>query len=106
MGTLFWKPVIQTSFEGFVSWARKGKYQLIGTSAHGDVDYQTLVPQTPWILVLGNEQKGLSTVQTNACDVAVSLPMKGRVSSLNLSVAAGVLLYQYCIGQPARLSYE
>ena len=106
MGTIFWKPVIQTSFEEFVTWAREKKYQLIGTSAHGDVDYQTLVPQTPWILVLGNEQKGLSTAQTNACDVAVSLPMKGRVSSLNLSVAAGVLLYQYRVGQPARLSYE
>lgn len=97
MGTIFWKPVVQTSFEKFVTWAREEKYQLIGTSAHGDVDYQTLVPQTPWILVLGNEQKGLSTAQTNACDVAVSLPMKGRVSSLNLSVAAGVLLYQYCV---------
>jgi TrmH family RNA methyltransferase len=97
MGTIFWKPVIQTSFDEFVTWARNGKYQLIGTSARGDVSYQTLVPQTPWILVLGNEQKGLSTTQTNACDVAVSLPMKGRVSSLNLAVAAGVLLYQYCI---------
>ncbi len=106
MGTIFWKPVIQASFDEFVTWARKGNYQLIGTSAHGDVDYQTLVPQVPWILVLGNEQKGLSTAQTNACDVAVSLPMKGRVSSLNLAVAAGVLLYQYCIGQVGDLSYE
>lgn len=106
MGTLFWKPVIQTSFEEFVAWARSGKYQLIGTSAHGDVGYQTLVPQAPWILVLGSEQKGLSTSQTNACDVAVSLPMKGRVSSLNLAVAAGVLLYQYCVGQAASLSYK
>ena len=103
MGTIFWKPVIQASFEEFVSWARKGGYQLIGTSAHGDVDYQTLVPQAPWILVLGSEQKGLSTVQTDACDVAVSLPMKGRVSSLNLAVAAGVLLYQYCMEQDANL---
>lgn len=99
MGTIFWKSVIQASLDEFVGWARKGKYQLIGTSAHGDVDYQTLVPNDPWILVLGNEQKGLSTEQTNACDVAVSLPMKGRVSSLNLAVAAGVLLYQYCAGQ-------
>jgi RNA methyltransferase, TrmH family len=99
MGTVFWKPVIQASFDEFVKWARQGNYQLIGTSAHGEVDYQTLVPQSPWILVLGNEQKGLSTVQTNACDVAVSLPMKGRVSSLNLAVAAGVLLYHYCAGQ-------
>ncbi|HET6594559.1 MAG TPA: RNA methyltransferase [Anaerolineales bacterium] len=103
MGTIFWKPVIQTSFDEFVSWARNGKYQLIGTSAHGDVGYQTLVPQMPWILVLGSEQKGLSTAQTNACDVAVSLPMKGRVSSLNLAVAAGVLLYQYCVGQMSNL---
>lgn len=106
MGTLFWKPVIQTSFAEFVEWARQGNYQLIGTSAHGEVDYQTLVPQAPWILVLGNEQKGLSIAQTNACDVAVSLPMKGRVSSLNLAVAAGVLLYQYCLGQFANLPNE
>jgi TrmH family RNA methyltransferase len=98
MGTIFWKPIVQTSFNEFVRWARKENFQLIGTSAHGDVDYQTLVPKIPWILVLGNEQKGLSTEQTNACDVAVSLPMKGRVSSLNLAVATGVLLYQYCTG--------
>jgi TrmH family RNA methyltransferase len=93
MGTLFWKPVVQTSFNEFVAWAHAGKYQLIGTSAHGEVEYHTLVPQTPWVLVLGNEQKGLSLEQTKVCDVTVSLPMKGRVSSLNLAVAAGVLLY-------------
>jgi TrmH family RNA methyltransferase len=99
MGTLFWKPVIQSSFDEFVQWAHLRQYQLIGTSAHGQVDYQTLVAQIPWILVLGNEQKGLSAAQTNACDVAISLPMKGRVSSLNLAVAAGVLLYQYGVAQ-------
>jgi len=96
MGTLFWKQVVQTSFEQFVQWARAGKYQLIGTSARGDVDYQKLVPKNPWVLVLGNEQKGLSAEQISACDVTVSLPMKGRISSLNLSVAAGVLLYHFC----------
>jgi TrmH family RNA methyltransferase len=95
MGTLFWKPVIQTSFEEFAEWAQMGQYQLIGTSAKADVEYQTLVPKNPWVLVLGNEQKGLSASQTAACDVTVSLPMQGRVSSLNLAVAAGVLLYQY-----------
>lgn len=96
MGTIFWKPVIQTSFDEFVRWSHEGNHQLIGTSAHGEVEYQTFVPHPPWILVLGNEQKGLSPEQTNACDVTVSLPMKGRVSSLNLAVAAGVLLYQFC----------
>jgi TrmH family RNA methyltransferase len=106
MGTMFWKPIIQASFDEFVTWARKENIQLIGTSAHGDVDYQTLIPQTPWVLVLGSEQKGLSAAQANACDVSVSLPMKGRVSSLNLAVAAGVLLYQYCGGQVASPSHE
>jgi TrmH family RNA methyltransferase len=95
MGTLFWKPIVQTSFDEFIQWARAGGYQLIGTSARGTVDYRTLAPLTPWALVLGNEQKGLSLEQTQACDMTVSLPMKGRVSSLNLSVAAGVLLYQF-----------
>ncbi|MGE5643700.1 MAG: TrmH family RNA methyltransferase, partial [Byssovorax cruenta] len=94
------KPIVQTSFQEFVDWARGRKYQLIGTSAHGDVEYQTFVPDWPWILVLGNEQKGLSLEQSNACDVTVSLAMRGRVSSLNLAVAAGVLLYQYC-GNPS-----
>ncbi|HRK87939.1 MAG TPA: RNA methyltransferase, partial [Anaerolineales bacterium] len=95
MGTLFWKPVVQAAFAEFVDWARMGGCQLIGTSAKADVDYHTLVPQAPWVLVLGNEQKGLSREQTYACDVTLSLPMRGRVSSLNLSVAAGVLLYAF-----------
>ena len=100
MGTIFWTPVMYTSFEEFVAWARGGDFQLIGTSAHGDVDYQTLVPQVPWILILGNEQKGLSAEQANTCDVTVSIPMRGRVSSLNLAVAAGVLLYHFAQAIP------
>jgi 23S rRNA (guanosine2251-2'-O)-methyltransferase len=67
---------------------------LIGSSAHADVDFRTLVPDIPWALVLGNEQKGLTSEQIKSCDVTISLPMQGHVSSLNLAVAAGILLYQ------------
>jgi TrmH family RNA methyltransferase len=102
MGSLFWKPLVQTSFDMFLNWSRGGKFQLIGTSARGDVEYHTLVPRIPWVLVLGNEQKGLTKEQMAACDVTVALPMQGRVSSLNLSVAAGVLLYQYARGSSPR----
>jgi TrmH family RNA methyltransferase len=97
MGTLFWIPVVQTSFQGFMSWAGKENMNLIGTSAKASYDYRELKPDIPWVLILGNEQKGLSAEQTSACDVTISLPMHGRVSSLNLSVAAGVLLYQFCM---------
>ena len=95
MGALFWKTIVQTTFGEFHGWARNNDHHLIGTSAHGDLEYHKHIPESPWVLVLGNEQKGLSAEQLDACDVSVSLPMRGRVSSLNLSVAAGVLLYQY-----------
>lgn len=95
MGTLFWKTIIQTSFDEFHEWARNEQYQLIGTSARAESVYHQFSPSVPWVLLLGNEQKGLSAEHLEACDVKVSLPMTGRVSSLNLSVAAGVLLYQY-----------
>lgn len=93
MGAIFWKPVVQTSFDEFRAWAQTGGFQLIGASAHADVEHKTLIPLTPWALVLGNEQKGLSAEQIKACDVTVSLPMRGKISSLNLAVAAGILLY-------------
>ena len=95
MGTIFWKPIIQTSFDEFMSWSRRGGYQLIATSAHSQRNYLELKPDLPWILLPGSEQKGLLPEQIRACDVSVSLPMRGRASSLNLAVAAGILLYQF-----------
>lgn len=45
-------------------------------------------------LVIGNEGKGISPLVANDCDVIVSLPMKGKINSLNASVAAGILMYE------------
>ena len=94
MGTIFWKPFVQTSFDQFVQWARMQRYSLIGASAHAKTDYRDFrCGSQPTILLLGNEQRGLSQEQIAACDVILSMPMKGRVSSLNLAVASGILLY-------------
>ncbi len=95
MGSIFWKPVVQVSFNEFVQWGKKYGYQLVGSSAHAKTDYRDFHRGNRLtILLLGNEQKGLSPEQMAVCDLVVSMPMKGRVSSLNLAVAAGVLLYQ------------
>jgi RNA methyltransferase, TrmH family len=95
MGTLFWKPVVQSSINEFDQWRRKNGCRLIGSSAHAPAsDRAYRWENKPTILLLGNEQKGLSPEQISICDEMVSLPMKGRVSSLNLAVAAGILLYQ------------
>lgn len=94
MGTIFWKPIIHATFDEFIQWARREKFQLIGTSAHATTDYRAAKVTRPWALIFGSEQKGLSSAQLEACDLVVSLPMRGRASSLNLSVAAGILLYE------------
>lgn len=44
-------------------------------------------------IVIGNEGKGISRLVREKCDVIVSLPMKGKINSLNASVAAGILIY-------------
>jgi len=94
MGSLFFKPVISASFHGFTKWAETHHYTLVGTSAHAKQDYHVLstLPR-PVILLLGNEQKGMDPEQMQVCDLVVSLPMHGHASSLNISVAAGILLY-------------
>ncbi len=95
MGTLFWKTVVEASFDEFVIWRKKNNYRLVGSSSHAGTDYHMLQREAkPIILMLGNEQKGLSPEQISKCDEIVTMPMVGRVSSLNLAVAAGILLYQ------------
>ena len=95
MGTIFWKTVIQASFDDFVKWAHKNGCLLVGSSAHAKTDFRMFRNGgQSTILILGSEQKGLSQEQMEMCDETLSLPMRGRVSSLNLAVAAGILIYK------------
>jgi RNA methyltransferase, TrmH family len=94
MGALFWKPIVQSTFIEMTTWAQSNGFHLIGTSAHAKNDFRILsTVKKPCILLLGSEQKGLTVEQINACDRVVSLPMRGHSSSLNLSIAAGILMY-------------
>ena len=77
MGTIFWIPIVQTSFDEFVNWAQNGKVQLIGTSAHGVTDSGKFIPNYPWILLLGSEQKGLSPEHIKFCDMFSPCPCVG-----------------------------
>lgn len=93
MGALFWYPLIRAGFGEFSAWARSHGYRLYGTSAHGSSDYRQMAYEKPCVLLLGSEQKGLTDEQTAACDALIALPMRGKVTSLNLGVAAGIMLY-------------
>jgi TrmH family RNA methyltransferase len=94
MGTIFWYPLVHAAFSEFVSWAKLQRYSIYGTSAHAAQDYHEIERyQQPLILLMGSEREGLTTIQSEACDVVLRIPMRGRVSSLNLAVASGVMLY-------------
>lgn len=93
LGGHFWVPLAQASFNEFRAWTQDQGVQLCGTSAQGGSDYRKASYPRPLALLLGSEREGLSKSQRAACDQLVSLPMQGRATSLNLAVAAGVLLY-------------
>lgn len=94
MGTVFHLPPVEARFEAFDAWARAQGYRIVGTSAHGRTDYRASPHYAPpLILLLGSEREGLSPAQTAVCDTVARLPMRGRATSLNLAVAAGVMLY-------------
>jgi len=66
----------------------------IGLDMEGQDSIDSVPTDQPILMVVGGENRGLRPVVRKACDLVVGLPMPGRVASLNLSVAAGVLIYQ------------
>ena len=94
MGALFWYPIARASFDDFAHWALQGGYTVYGTSARAATDYREFTAyQQPSILLLGSERQGLGEEQSAVCHHMLRLPMHGRGTSLNLAVAAGVMLY-------------
>jgi len=94
MGAIFWYPIVTASFAEFVRWAKPHAYRIVGTSARGKVDYREADYARPLIVLMGSEREGLSQEQVSTCDQLVRIPMRGRVSSLNLSVATGIMLHE------------
>lgn len=94
MGALFWHPIVTVSFEEFSGWSKGHGYHVYGSSARGSRDYREVERfERPAILLLGSEREGLTAEQAAVCREIIRLPMRGRVTSLNLAVAAGILLY-------------
>ncbi|MBE6828491.1 MAG: 23S rRNA (guanosine(2251)-2'-O)-methyltransferase RlmB [Ruminococcaceae bacterium] len=67
---------------------------IYGADMDGE-DYRRVDASGPAALVIGSEGRGLGKLIRQKCDVIVSLPMKGRINSLNASVAAGILMYDF-----------
>ena len=67
---------------------------VFGTAAEGSIPMYQADLSGPAAIVIGNEGDGMSQLVRKNCDVMVSIPMRGRISSLNASAAASILLYE------------
>ncbi len=67
---------------------------VVGTSGDAEQNYTDWDWTQPSALVLGNEGSGLHRLVSEKCDVLVKIPMYGKIGSLNVSVAAGVILFE------------
>ncbi|HEX9091225.1 MAG TPA: RNA methyltransferase, partial [Anaerolineales bacterium] len=94
MGSIFWYPLVSATFSEFRQWASTCGYTVYGTSAHAQQDYRQVEHiERPLILLMGSEREGLTPSQFEVCEVMLKIPMHGRVTSLNLAIATGVMLY-------------
>lgn len=72
---------------------KKKGYWIVGSDGSGKVLYNDIDYDMNTVLVIGSEGKGMSRLVKEECDYVVRLPMYGKVTSLNASVAAGILIY-------------
>lgn len=68
--------------------------QIVCAEADGNMPVNSISLKGPVALVLGSEDKGISRELKTISDAVVRIPLKGNISSLNVSVAAGILLYE------------
>lgn len=93
-GSHFHLPVYRVKTADFLDLAKQAQLPILATTLSKDsMDYRKLVPLTNFALVLGNEGQGISSEMAEAADYLIHISMKGRAESLNVAVAAGILIF-------------
>lgn len=94
-GALEYVPVVKVvNIVNTLEDLKKAGVWITGAEAGGDIVYWDADFVRPTAIVLGGEGKGVRRLVREHCDYLVSLPLMGRINSLNVSVAAGALLYE------------
>jgi TrmH family RNA methyltransferase len=94
MGAIFTQRLAQARWDEFIAWLRAGPGQLVAASLREAVAYRGAAYVAPCFVMVGNESRGLPEEYEIACDLRVTMPMKGRADSLNAAIAAAVLAYE------------
>jgi TrmH family RNA methyltransferase len=93
MGSVFAVAIARATAAEFLAWRQSWPGSVVGTRLDAAVGYREAAIQHPALILMGNEQAGLTDALAAACDVNVKIPMRGRADSLNLAVATGIMAY-------------
>lgn len=94
MGSIFSVPVVPCTLNEFLDLTVTWPGSVVATALNEKtVDFREADYKKPMILVMGNEQAGITEKLQNAVHQTVKLPMNGRADSLNLAIATGIMLY-------------
>lgn len=93
-GAVFTKRLVRASFDEFVDWAKRRGVTVVGTAGEAAEDYRAADYGQRTAILMGSERAGLPPERQAACDLVVSIPMRGRADSLNLAVATALVLYE------------
>lgn len=94
MGSLFHLPVVQTETDEAIGALARIRAKVLVADQEGAVEYTQADYRPPVAIVLGNEGQGPDRRWVEAADSTVRIPLYGRAESLNVAVAAGLLLYE------------
>jgi RNA methyltransferase, TrmH family len=95
MGSLFHVPIARANEAGLIAQAKRHGARTVGAhlgAAAGD--YRKADYRPPLVLLMGNEQQGLTERLAAACDALVRIPMREGADSLNLAVSSGLIIYE------------
>ena len=95
-GSHFHLPIYRMPVATFVEEAKKRNLPILATTLSRDSkDYRELSSLENFVVVMGNEGQGISSVMAESADQLVHIGMKGRAESLNVAVAAGILMFYF-----------
>lgn len=84
----------EKNISGAVRFLKNSGFQIVAASEKADINYTEADLTTPLAIVMGAEDVGISQDVLRLCDTRVSIPQFGQIGSLNVSVAAGVMIYE------------
>ena len=94
-GALMTIPVCrEKSLTTAANFLKQSGYIIIGATEHAESFYYQADFTQPLAIIMGSEEKGISMQLRRLCDAEVKIPMLGKISSLNVSVAAGILMFE------------